>query len=395
MVSVVEGIRDHRKLPRIPLSRGIRTLLLMLWVRLGSLNGIEEERPGGRWRRWLRGDIPSAETLGRTAAAADPDDVRRALVDHHHRRRRKKTLHPIGGKWRPLVFDGHESNASLLRSCKKCLKRTLKTKAGPRTQFYHRYVLALLLHRDGAVLMDVEPQRPGEDEMAAALRLLERALIAYPRAFNLVGGDALYLHPGFSKLALAHGKDFIAVLKNENRDLLVDARSLMAPKENDAVSHRTKTTTSQWWDIEGFTTWPQLGRPVRVVRSVETRTVKRQRTAKPQSQTREWLWATSLPKKLASTRLVVQIGHGRWTIENDGFNQLVNEWHADHVYKHDLDAMVTLWLLVCLAYNLFSIWLTRNVKGVLRRGRTCRFWVRRIAAEFIAGLPVRARTRSP
>ena len=57
--------------------------------------------------------------------------------------------------------------------------------------------------------------------------------------------------------------------------------------------------------------------------------------------------------------------------------------------------MVTLWLLVCLAYDLFSVWLSRNVKGVLRRGRTCRFWVRRIAAEFTAGLPVRARTRSP
>ena len=393
MASAVEGIRDRRQRPRIPLARGLRTLLLMMWVRLGSLNAIEEERPGGRWRRWVRGDIPSAETLGRTAAAANPEDLRRALVDHHHRRRCKKTLHPIGGKWRPLVFDGHEANASFLRSCKQCLKRTLKTKAGPRTQFYHRYVLAVLLHRDGAVLMDVEPQRSGEDEMAAARRLLERALREYPRAFNLVGGDALYLNPGFCKLALDHGKDFIAVLKNENRDLLVDARSLMAPQHT--VSHRTKTTTFQWWDIEGFTTWPQLGRPVRVVRSVETHTVKRQRTAKPHAQTREWLWATSLPKKLAPTRLVVQLGHGRWTIENEGFNQLVNEWHADHVYKHDLDAMVTLWLLVCLAYNLFRAWLTRNVKGVLRRGRTCRFWVRRIAAEFMAGLPVSARTRAP
>jgi len=105
-------------------------------------------------------------------------------------------------------------------------------------------------------------------------------------------------------------------------------------------------------------THSQLGHPVRVVRSIETRTVKRQRTRKLHSQTSEWLWATSLPKRSAPTRLVVQIGHGRWTIENEGFNQLANEWHADHVYKHDLDAMVTLWLLVCLAYNLFTVFLT-------------------------------------
>ena len=57
--------------------------------------------------------------------------------------------------------------------------------------------------------------------------------------------------------------------------------------------------------------------------------------------------------------------------------------------------MVTLWLLVCLAYNLFTVFLTRNVRPELRRGRTRRFWVKRIAAEFTAGLPVRARTRSP
>jgi hypothetical protein len=56
------GLRDRRTMPRIPLARGIRTLLLMFWVRIGSLNGIEEERPGGRWRRWLGGPIPSAAT---------------------------------------------------------------------------------------------------------------------------------------------------------------------------------------------------------------------------------------------------------------------------------------------------------------------------------------------
>lgn len=368
----------------------LRTLLLMLWARLGSLNAIEQEKPGGRWRRWLGGPIPSAETLGRAAAAADHDDLRRALADHYHRRRRKKTLRPIAGAWWPLVFDGHESNASFLRSCKHCLKRTLKTKKGPRVQFYHRHVMAVLLHRDGAVLMDIEPQQPGEDEIAAARRLLERALRDYPRAFNLVGGDALYLNPNFCKMALDHGKHFIAVLKNEHRDLLVDARSLMAPQA--AIPHRTKTTRYEWWDIEGFTTWTQLGRPVRVVRSVETRTVRRQRTRKPHAQTREWFWATSLPQETAPTRLVVAIGHGRWTIENQGFNQLVNEWHADHVYKHDQDAMVSLWLLVCLAYNLYTLWLRRNVKAVLRRGRTGRFWAQRIKRDLFNGLPHRARS---
>ena len=41
------------------------------------------------------------------------------------------------------------------------------------------------------LLLDHEPHRPGEGEVATALRLLERVLGAYPRGFDLVLADAL------------------------------------------------------------------------------------------------------------------------------------------------------------------------------------------------------------
>ena len=65
-------------------------------------------------------------------------------------------------------------------------------------QYYHRQVTLLLLAEAPAggaplrLLLDVEPQQPGEQETAAARRLLERVLEAYPRAFDVVLGDALY-----------------------------------------------------------------------------------------------------------------------------------------------------------------------------------------------------------
>ena len=216
--------------------------------------------------------------------------------------------------------------------------------------------------------------------MSPAKRLLARALALYPRAFNLAAGDALYLNPGFCQLALGHGKHFLAVLKNENRDLLVDARSLFP--EVQPTAHRQGRTKSLWWDIEGFTSWTQLGHPVRVVRSVETTTVRRQRTKDDHVQTVEWIWATSLPTKTAPTRTVVHVGHRRWSIENEAFNELVNHWHADHVYKHDLNAMVVLWLLLCLAYNLFHVFITRNLKPQPRAGHTQRYWASLIEADF-------------
>jgi hypothetical protein len=362
----------------------VKSALLMLWARLGSFHALEEERPGGSWRRWLGGDLHSADNLGAVAAVTRLDDVREMLRDHYLLRRRKKTLRPIvPGLW-PLVFDGHESHSSFLRSCPRCLRRTVHTKHGDRIQFYHRYVLALLLHAEGVLLLDIEPQEPGEDEMAPAKRLLARALERIPRAFNLTVGDALYLNPDFCRLALDHGKHFIAVLKNEHRDLLVDARSLFA--EAPPTVHRDGRTDALWWDIEGFTSWQQLGHPVRVARSVETTTVRRQATHKDQTQTIEWTWATSLPVQRASTSAVVHVGHRRWSIENEAFNELVNRWHANHVYKHDLNAMVILWLLLCLAYNLFGVFLARNLKPQLRAGHSQRHWAELIKADFFQHL---------
>ena len=148
---------------------------------LGSFNALEEERPGRYWRRWLGGNLHSADNLRDVAAVIGVDDVREVLRQHYALRRRNKTLKPIApGLW-PLIFDGHESNSSFLRCCPQCLRRTVHTKHGDRIQYYHRYVLALLLHADGVLLMDIEPQRPGEDEIAPARRLLARALANGPR----------------------------------------------------------------------------------------------------------------------------------------------------------------------------------------------------------------------
>ncbi len=65
---------------------------------------------------------------------------------------------------------------------------------------------------------------------------------------------------------------------------------------------------------------------------------------------------------LASTQRVVRLGHARWDIQNPGFNELVNAWHGDHVYKHDSNAIEAFWLTLLLAYNLFHAFVRLNLK---------------------------------
>ena len=68
-------------------------------------------------------------------------------------------------------------------------------------------------------------------------------------------------------------------------------------------------------------------------------------------------------------------------IENHGFNELVEGWHADHVWKHDAAAIECFLLMTFLALILFHAFLYLNVKPSLRQGKSKDFWARVMAAE--------------
>lgn len=380
----MEQVRDRRIQPRIKTRQVVMGLFFMLAVRIGSLNGVEQAfRSCGRrtrWHVWLGGDLPSADRLGEVAALTNADDVRAVLHAHYAQRRRKKTLTPLPGGLRMLILDGHEMFASYLKSCPDCLEREITFKEGVHTQYYHRYVAAFLLCGSGRLLLDLELQHKGEGEIAAATRLLERLFQSYPRAFDLVAGDALYLDPALCQYVLRNGKDFMAVLKNENRDLIQDFRGLKDRIEPLELDHKNKHCTCR--DLEGFNSWTPLGSDVRVVSSQEIATVRRQRTKAEETITSEWLWATSLSRGKAGTAAVVFLGHGRWKIENCGFNEIDTYWHADHLYYHDANAILVILLLLFVTYNVFHAWLSRGIKPQLRQRHTVGHFVTLMAAQF-------------
>jgi hypothetical protein len=290
-------------------------------------------------------------------------------------------------------LDGHENHASRRRHCKDCLQRELKTKKGKVIEYYHRFVQATLIAEGIRYQLDTEPIRAGEGEVEAALRLFDRVVKSYPRAFDMVIGDALYGQGPFFNHIYAAGKHVLAVLKNENRDLLQDARALWA--EQAPLIQEVKKVQYQMWDLEGFTTWPQCQPPVRVVRSVETRKVKRQLTKAVETLTNEHIWVTTLPALLAPTPAVVQIGHSRWDIENHTFNETANRWHGNHVYKHDGQAMLVLNLLLCLVLNVFTAFYQRNLKPALRAACDTLEIARRILAELYQALKLQPRAPPP
>ena len=115
--------------------------------------------------------------------------------------------------------------------------------------------------------------------------------------------DGLYARASFFKTVRAAGKHVIAVLKDEGRELARDVLGLcksIVPRKLTAG-----TTKRQVWDIEQLNSWTQVGMPVRVVRSLETTTVKRQNGGALDTQTTQWMWVTTIPSsRLPAEQLV-------------------------------------------------------------------------------------------
>jgi hypothetical protein len=388
--SRLDRLTDARPQPRIATAVIVRSLLVMIVTRLGSLNAVEQTHSSLFWRRFLGDALPSADTLSRVAAQMDPDPVRQALLELYTDLKRNKALPPPWHGLMPLVLDGHESHSTERRHCPDCLERRILTSQGEHIQYYHRHVTALLLGRDFPILLDAEPQRAGEDEIATAHRLLERLLKNYPRAFDVVLGDALYTDPRLYNFLLDHGKDVLTVLKNENRNLLADARALFESASPQRLTDGS--TTREVWDLQGFTTWPQVSRPVRVVRSRETTNIRRQLDGQLQEQEADWVWVTTLSVNRGSSKAVVDLGHARWSIENQGFNETTNRWAADHVYKHHPLALLIFCLMTMLAFNLFYAFFHRNLKAAYRSRHSAQHVARCLASELYQSL---AENRAP
>ena len=117
-----------------------------------------------------------------------------------------------------------------------------------------------------------------------------------------------------------------------------------------------------------------------------------------EQQVSDWVWVTTLPVARASTRTVVDLGHRRWCIENQGFNELVSRWFANHVYKHHPTAILVFWLLAMLAMlaiNVFYAFYSRNLEPPLRQRNTMRHVAAQVAAELYHGISEALHPRPP
>lgn len=364
-----ESLRDTRIDPQIGAPAVWKSVFLMFAFRLGSLNRLEQElhRPG-MWRKLLGDRPPSADTVGYSSCRFSMEELR-SLVAHHHRRawRNKGVKGRPGERRRVVAMDAHELWASEARCCDQCLQRVVQKKNHTVTQYYHRVVVAQWIGVKPPGILDVTLVRPGEGEVVAARRLLQRILRVYDRLIDVISADAIYLEAPFLNDVLEAKKHFVVVLKQENRDLYQDAEKLRTLKEPKVISGEGKT--SRIWDLEGLTTFSTLGRVVRVVWAEERKTFVRIVGGKRQQVTEDstWVWVTDLSCEEASAPTIQRMGHDRWDVENRGFNERVQHWDMDHCFVHDPTAIEMFLLTLAVAFLTTYLFYEHNLKEPLRR----------------------------
>lgn len=256
------------------------------------------------------------------------------------------------------------------RHCPQCNQRTITVKGQQVVEYYHRGVACHLIGSPLAVPLDVEMIRPGEGEVVAAMRLLERVFATYGRLFQVVVADALYLEAPFFTFCLTHHKHVIAVLKGERRVLLQDAQGLFS-QMTPQVWQETQRTV-MLWEEESFECWEGIPTALRVLHAQETQH-KRSRVAGEwihTDETHHWWWATTIPAQLMPARQLWHAAHRRWDIENDLFNTLSTHWSLDHCFRHHPTAILSFILTLFIAYVLLQCFYQRNLKPQRRKGFT-------------------------
>ena len=364
-------VRDTRRRPRIPTEDVLRSLLFAATLRIPSLNALEGALKTSGFQRLLgRTAIEgkktfSADTISRVLDGAYLDDIRRLLPELLEQAERKKLFREGESDCRRVVaIDGWEQHKSYDRHCADCLTREVPVgDHKTRTQYYHRWAVALLLGQQADVVLDAEPlltadkrdpnDKAGdahEGESTAALRLLDRLHGTFADWLDLFVVDALYASGPWMTRIVEHGYGSIITVKKETDEPFKDFLVLTRDKPpSNTWQDEKRGERYRAWDVDDIETLDTFKGKIRVLR-VEVRTTA---SDVPHN------WCAAVVGEAARrlpARTIHRLHRSRWHIENTLFNQITQYWNLEHVYRHTpnaIQAVTLIWILVFNLLNLF------------------------------------------
>jgi hypothetical protein len=378
--ALLASLNDTRRAPEIPTFDVVNSLFHTALLRIPSLNALEGDLKESDFQKLIgRPPTPevkafSADVVANVLDKLHLNGVRDALEQVVDQAERNKVFREGSyGGLRCVAIDGWEPFASYDRHCPQCLVRHIKVKrAGGEVeevkQYYHRYVVALLLGPVVDVVLAVEPvvneearrDKVGEHighegELTAAHRLLDSLYQTYGSFIDAVVVDALYANgPWMTQLDDYSYGGFI-VLKKENNEPFKEALALWQGQEPGEIYDDPQSKEHiEFWDVDDIETLDTYKGKVRVIRAMVSKLEQAPST---------WCFAIiGRRARQVSRRTALKISRSRWHIENTAFNQWVQHWNFAHVFRHTANALMAVLLLWMLAFNLLQLFIYRRLK---------------------------------
>jgi len=377
---ILGSFRDDRRDPTYPTFDVANALFHAALLRRPSINATEGDLKQADFQK-LIGYKPepgvkafSAEVISNVLDKLDLNGPRVGIEGTIWKAERNKAFREGSyGTLRCVAIDGWEPFCSYDRHCPHCLVRKVKRK-NPDTgeveefdQYYHRFVVAMLVGPLLDVVLDLESVRndearreAGEDahhegELTAAHRLLDRLHDTYGTFIDALVFDALYANgPVMTKLDECGYGGFI-VLKKNNNEPLKEALALWQGQGPCKQLHDDeKNEHIQFWDVNDINTLDTYDGKVRVIRAVIT---KKDGTRKT------WCFGVVGERaRKTGLRTALKIVRSRWHIENTGFGQWVKYWNLGRVYRHTPNAIEAILLIWVLVFNLLQFFVYRRLK---------------------------------
>jgi hypothetical protein len=379
---LLASLHDARRDPKISTFEVVNTLLHTALLRIPSLNALEGDLEESDFQK-LIGREPtqdekafSADTVAKVLDKLDLGTVRGVIEEIIATAERNKAFREGSyGALRCVAIDGWEPFCSYDRHCPHCLVRRVKVKHPDGQfeeleQFYHRYVVALLLGPLLDVVLAVEPvlneearrdtgraHQGHEGELTAAHRLLDHLHQSYGSFIDAIVVDALYANGPWMTQLDRYGYGGVIVLKKENHEPFKEALALWQGKGpceiyEDGDGHER----TEFWDADDIETLATYPGKVRGIRAVVTP------ADKPDSAPSTWCFALIGCARKLSRRAALKICRARWHIENTAFHQWIKYWNLNHVFRHTANALLALLLLWMIAFNLLQFFIYRRLK---------------------------------
>lgn len=347
LAAYLERPGDGRTFPQIPASDLIRVLIGCKVLREPSFHAAEQlvrDAARGFGVCQTFGD----DAVGYFTERLDVGRLRAALLEVLRRAKRSKAFEdcPRMG----LALDGTGLGRSREEHCELC--HPYYTANHEVAGHGHKAVGASVVAGALSLPLDVEYYRPGEGEVTAGKRLLERIVRKARIRFDFVVVDGLYPGAPFLHLSDQLRLPVVARLTEMLPDLFEDARNRFAGRSPTTV-HDVRGERVEIWDADDLPPWEGLDWPrVRVIRY---------RHYRRRGDVVEAYWLTNFPIRQVGSLALYRICKSRWQIENRFFNEGKNLYGLAHTAHHHAGSVVIDTLLTCLAISLERLYRLRHL----------------------------------